>query len=369
MIISEIPSLPWETVAADIFEVEGIYYQVIVDHYSFYFEIQKLPNITATQIIRACFGIFSHFGFPKVVRVDNGRQYASTEFKREMQNAGVKLVFSSPYHSQGNAIAERAVREAKKILRNFKYGTTGFYKAMLDWRNSPRDPELGSPAQRLMARKLRGENIELEENLKPQVISPKKVKNRLYDGRSQQKYYYDRTAQHGKQFNRGDQVMVQHPLKKTWQPGTVLEKRATPRSYVIQLRHTGTEVDRNSKLIRNDPNESTQAENISVMDISIEKSQTQPAEDQQIPTTSDNTEQKNRKRIRQQSNLDQTIKEIENNVRPPKKRTRCLKIINETPRRSERLKTRLEKDESQNPTSDNGSETHVTEESESDLDL
>ncbi|XP_003742090.1 uncharacterized protein K02A2.6-like [Galendromus occidentalis] len=87
MIISEIPSLPWQTVAADIFEFDGSHYQVVVDHYSVYFEIQKLSNITSKTLIQACFSCFAHFGIPKTMRVDNGRQYASFEFRKTMKEA------------------------------------------------------------------------------------------------------------------------------------------------------------------------------------------------------------------------------------------------------------------------------------------
>lgn len=139
MISSDVPNLPWELVAADIFEHNGEYFQVVVDHCSFYFEILRLHSITSKRILEACFNTFSIHGIPKILRLDNERQYISGEFKIAMREAGVELVYSSPYHSQGNSIAERAVREAKKILRSFSYGSVEYYRALLNWRNSPRD--------------------------------------------------------------------------------------------------------------------------------------------------------------------------------------------------------------------------------------
>ncbi|XP_049523138.1 cytochrome P450 3A11 [Dermacentor silvarum] len=47
-------------------------------------------------------------------------------------------------------MAERAVQEAKKLLKKCRYGTLEFYSALLEWWNMPRDDRLKSPAQRLM---------------------------------------------------------------------------------------------------------------------------------------------------------------------------------------------------------------------------
>mgnify|MGYP000489338753 CR=1 FL=1 len=87
--------------------------------------------------------------------------------------------------------AEQAVREANKILRNFTFGSVGYRKALLEWRNTPRSPSLGSPAQRLMSRKFKGELIETEKNPYPRVIEPETVRKELARTRKHQKQYFD----------------------------------------------------------------------------------------------------------------------------------------------------------------------------------
>ena len=49
----EIPNRPWSKVSADIFQLAGSNYLVMVDHYSDFFELDSLRNTTASTVIRA----------------------------------------------------------------------------------------------------------------------------------------------------------------------------------------------------------------------------------------------------------------------------------------------------------------------------
>ena len=48
-----IPSRPWERVSADLFQLDGSNYLVLVDHYSDYIELEPLTNTSAVTNIRA----------------------------------------------------------------------------------------------------------------------------------------------------------------------------------------------------------------------------------------------------------------------------------------------------------------------------
>ena len=86
---------------------------------------------------------------------DNGPQYSSEEFQKFSREWGFKHVTSSPYYPQSNGLAERAVRSAKDFLAKCRKDGTDINLALLNQRNTPRDNVLGSPAQRLMSRRLK----------------------------------------------------------------------------------------------------------------------------------------------------------------------------------------------------------------------
>lgn len=48
-----IPSRPWERVSADLFQLKGSNYLVLVDHYSDYIELESLRNTSAFAVIQA----------------------------------------------------------------------------------------------------------------------------------------------------------------------------------------------------------------------------------------------------------------------------------------------------------------------------
>ena len=54
LLSSEVPTMPWSTVAADLFECLGHQYLVVVNYYSEYIEVQKLETDThSTSVIGA----------------------------------------------------------------------------------------------------------------------------------------------------------------------------------------------------------------------------------------------------------------------------------------------------------------------------
>lgn len=44
LLLHKVPDLPWSTVATDIFDWHGKHYQILVDLYSGWFEIDLLPE-------------------------------------------------------------------------------------------------------------------------------------------------------------------------------------------------------------------------------------------------------------------------------------------------------------------------------------
>ena len=79
----EIPTRPWSKISADLFQLDGSNYLVMVDHYSDFFELDPLyRNTSANTVIRAMKRQFARHGIPDECITDNGPQFESHEYSR-----------------------------------------------------------------------------------------------------------------------------------------------------------------------------------------------------------------------------------------------------------------------------------------------
>ncbi|KAL8621136.1 hypothetical protein ACOMHN_004807 [Nucella lapillus] len=130
-----LPDRPFQQVAADFCEFKGEQYLILVDYYSRYLEIAHLVRASADVTIKKMKNIFAHHGVPETLVTDNGRQFTAAEFRTFTDSWGITHVTSSPYFAQSNGEAERAVKEAKKILAQ-----KDPFLALLTYRSSPTMP-------------------------------------------------------------------------------------------------------------------------------------------------------------------------------------------------------------------------------------
>ena len=233
MMATDLPNLPWEFASSDLFVFDDVHYIVTTDHYSGYIEVEELPDQTAFSVIKALKQVFSTHGIPHILYHDPGTQFTSTEFKEFSNNWGfLSKPFSATY-SQANGRAEKAVQIAKNLLKKAKIEGKDFRLALLDYRNTPRDHIVGSPTQRCMGRRTRT-RIPISNNaLKPRIIHPSIVTNRLGEYTIKNKSNYDKHAKPLEQINPGD--TIRYKTGKTWTPAELISDNNTnPRSYKIK---------------------------------------------------------------------------------------------------------------------------------------
>ncbi|XP_049524094.1 uncharacterized protein LOC125945830 [Dermacentor silvarum] len=196
--------------------------------------IKQMRRTTAEAVTNLCMQIFATHGIPAKICSDNGPPFNSACFRVFSTQLRIVHETSCPHYPGGNGMAERAVQEAKKLLKKCRYGTLEFCSALLEWRNMPRDDRLKSPAQRLMGRQTRTKLPVLECHLEPQTVPTKIVRKRLDEIRRKQRVFYNRTTRSLPDIHRGSTVTVYDTTHRTWAPAIVIGPASTPRSYVVE---------------------------------------------------------------------------------------------------------------------------------------
>ena len=232
MMMHPIPDRPWSKVGADIFELNGKHYLLLVDYYSNFVEVEKLDSLTTSGVIQMMKRNIARYGIMDTLVSDNGPQFASREFAEFASIYGVSHNTSSPLRAQSNGLAERSIQTVKKLMLKCSEAGEDFYMALLDLRNTPRDPLIGSPAQRLMGRRTQTRIPTSEALLKPTTIEPSVVSNGLKKYRLTQKKYYDRGKRHLPAIRSNDAVRVRTP--RGWQPVEYVAKHQLPRSHLVK---------------------------------------------------------------------------------------------------------------------------------------
>lgn len=89
----------------------------VLDAFSKWPFVHIVKDITTKTTIHACKKIFLEFGVPKVIVMDNGRNFRSAEFGHFLKTNGIIPKFTAPYHPATNGQAERFIQTMKNALR------------------------------------------------------------------------------------------------------------------------------------------------------------------------------------------------------------------------------------------------------------
>ena len=73
-----LPDRPWQRIGADLCEVNGDKYLIVIDYYSQYLEILEMKSTTGDQIIGRLKSLFARYGIPEELISDNGPQLYCT---------------------------------------------------------------------------------------------------------------------------------------------------------------------------------------------------------------------------------------------------------------------------------------------------
>ncbi|GBL73918.1 hypothetical protein AVEN_230858-1 [Araneus ventricosus] len=132
--------------------------------------------------------IFARHGIPEVVITDGGPPFDSFALKAFFVEWGIEHNTTSPYFSRSNAQVERAIQTLKRSLIKADREGKDIYLVLLDYRISP-SPDLASPAELLMGRKLRSMLPCLSKQLEPKYPIKDTLKALKHRQNIQNKYF------------------------------------------------------------------------------------------------------------------------------------------------------------------------------------
>ena len=249
LVCHDVPSRAWQKVGMDLFTYKGVKYQIIVDYFSKFPEVAKLPlNPVSRNLIDHCKMVFGRFGITEIIMSDNEQVYVSREFANFCENYEIYHDTSSPRYPQSNGFVERQIQFVKNTIIKCSRDNSDINIALLQLRNTPISSELPSPAYLLFNRNIRTKLPCVEEYL----TNKEDLNNREFLLKRQKlgKEYYDRTANHDSRtnFNPGDLVVYRDQLAdRLWKHGKVISQ-VDPRSYKI-VSSSGAHIRRNSRML------------------------------------------------------------------------------------------------------------------------
>lgn len=166
-----LPTRPWQIISMDLFTQAGKDFLIMVDHYSDFWEIELLLDLSAETTVLRCKAQLARHGQPDRVITDCGAQFDCETFRRVTKHWDFDHIKSSPRYPNSNGKAESAVKIVKSLCKKAARVGTDPWLAILQWKNTPIEGMLSSPAQRLMSCRLRTPLPVADTLLEPSVVA------------------------------------------------------------------------------------------------------------------------------------------------------------------------------------------------------
>ncbi|XP_031333939.1 uncharacterized protein K02A2.6-like [Photinus pyralis] len=227
----DVPDRPWQKIAIDFKALGPQDFLVVVDYFSKFAVVNKLPNKTGNTVISCLKNIFAINGLPEEVFSYNGPPFNSWDFIEFANRYDIKLTTSSPRYPRSNGMVERTVQTVKSLLTKCLLEKEDPFAAILNY-NVTAKQNLPSPSELLMGRRLR---TALPVSCK--LLEPKfpirGIKDQLKLLQERQKAYYDVSKKKLSELEPQEDVYVQEGIRN-WKPGVVM-KKSGPNDYIVRI--------------------------------------------------------------------------------------------------------------------------------------
>ena len=154
------PDYPFQQICSDFLTYGGHNYLIIVDRFSSWISVYKVPNVGSDQLVKRLRHHFETFGASEELASDGGLGYVAAATQSFLKQWGCRHRLSSAYFPHSNLRAEQGVKLAKKLIRDNtdrsgSLDNDKFARALLNYRNTPLRDIGRSPAQIVTGHQLR----------------------------------------------------------------------------------------------------------------------------------------------------------------------------------------------------------------------
>lgn len=101
-----LPDLLWQKLASNLCEHKGHHYLIMIDYFSRWLESLDLQKTKSDTVIQKLKSVFTHFGTPEELMMDNGPQFSVEQFRCFAAEYDFQHVISSPHFPQSNSMAD-----------------------------------------------------------------------------------------------------------------------------------------------------------------------------------------------------------------------------------------------------------------------
>lgn len=205
---------------------DGMQWFVVIDAFSRWLEILPMAHANSTNAINSLRQLFSRYGLPRQIVSDNGAQFTSAEFKSFCHTNGVKMIFTTLYHSRSNGMAERAIRTFKTRFAKTRADIPDRFERLQEllfiYRVTQHNTTGRTPAELFLGRHINT----IFDLLKPSLQS------QISRNQFRMKFNRDKHSQE-REFSPNEPVYVRRPIDKVWAP-SVISARTSPLSYRLE---------------------------------------------------------------------------------------------------------------------------------------
>ena len=221
------PDRAWSRIHLDFAEpTKGRYVMIVVDAYSKWIEAECCTSVCSKVTISKLRKMFSRWGLPDMIVTDNATSFTSAEFQCFVRDNGIHHKTIEPRHSQGNGLAERAVRDVKLALqRSDGDWDTVLSRWLLRQHITPHSTTSVTPSELMVGRVIRSRLDLLHPDMRNAVMKQQVTQKENHDI----KVRSDRT------FEVSDLVFARnYGVGAQWVAGTVVGVDG-PVSYAVRL--------------------------------------------------------------------------------------------------------------------------------------
>ena len=249
------PTRPFQEIAIDFCSYAGHNFLIIVDCHTDWPDIIHMGNNTTTpRLITTLLNVFCRTGAPDIVWSDQGPQFTSKLFLDFTKEWGFQHITSSPMYPQSNGKAEATVKSMKNLIKTSWIRDTiderKMTRALLQYRNTPSQRDLLSPAQKLFGHPIQDTLPAHRRAFAPKwQISAEEAETHATKQAERVEHYYNQHARTLPEIHIGSNVAIQNTITKQWDIYGVVTSIGPHRRYYVKTA-SGKVLVRNRRYLR-----------------------------------------------------------------------------------------------------------------------